>query len=146
MKESILNRVGYIQNDIDALKADFESVITNKTYSLVERWSLFREAPSYLKNNSSWIEHFYMEPDEQDYSKRRDSDIISNREFNRSQVVDTVGLIDNYRESIVGKEYEDVYFEITSQIDNVGITEDTRLNEIKEDILARNLGSFCFDW
>lgn len=153
-----MNKLTVLKNTIDILeisisskKKEFEAIIADKSIALKDRWKLFREAPYFLKDHAPWIEHFYMmDADEsQDpaaYRKQRDSDITHNKEFNRNEEVDVVDLIDQYREDIVADEFPDTDFETINDLDKITCSKDIRLNEIKEDILSRNLGSFCYDW
>jgi hypothetical protein len=156
-REATMNKLTVLKNTIDILeisisskKKEFETIIADKSIALKDRWKLFREAPYFLKDHAPWIEHFYMyeyDPvDPASISLQRDSDITHDKGFNRNEEVDVVNLIDQYREDIVADEFPDTDFETIGQIDQVVCSKDARLNEIKEDILSRNLGSFCYDW
>lgn len=40
-------------------KAVLEKFFASKNYELTDRWNVFMNTPSELKNRSCWVEHFY---------------------------------------------------------------------------------------
>lgn len=102
-------------------KRSFEKFISDKTVSLNLRWELFAGAPSYLKNTESYMNSVF---DIGDFEEVVMYGGPVHAE--RYQAVDTVQTVEHIQEN------EEL----------VGYP----IDEVKERILAINLGSFNYDW
>ncbi len=124
-----MQRISYIQNDIDSVKETFEETIKDQSIPLDERWELFASGPDYLKYHSRWIEHF----EEFGFDPTCD-------DYERHTKIDMVDAIGRTAEDALEWDHElKAYKEPTEeQIKNT--------NAFKEHILAKNLGSFIMDW
>ncbi len=109
------------KNDLKAaasvLKERFETWLKDKSIPVDERWDLWLRAPSEIKNHSSFIEHF----------KFRGEEISWYDDFYEQKGA-TV-MLENVIESIAEDEEE---------IEPI--------NNLKDQILERNLESFIYDW
>lgn len=110
---------------VATLQPEFEAYIKDQTIPLSERWALFSTCPTQLHNSGPWVEHLEIGGNE----------IYWYDDFyiDRGTMVNMVDIV-------------------TQMIDNVEggwTTPDytmADINEFKEMLLARNLGSFCNDW
>jgi len=101
---------------VDDVRQNLERVLQDKSLTLEYRWQVFCEAPSMVKNHEPYIHTFNWE------SMHRDKEILG---WDRSKF-ETIKT-----ESIV-----------YSMMDN----ELPDIDDVKEEILAKNLGSFVYDW
>lgn len=114
------------------LKPVFEQWITNLEVPLSTRWGLWVAAPVSLKNKKPWIQHLSFGKVEISWF---DSPVYADR---RMEVV-----LDEVVSSIENNEDEEEFWFAE------GLTKeqfDYYLNQLKEDILEKNLYSFENDW
>jgi len=122
-----MNELQLLQNGLAALatgvenvKKDFEAYISDKSVPLNTRWTLFVEAPAFMRNTSEYIEHFTTFNDHEVYEDW----------INRGQVVSLLMTVEIMEES---ENFDD----------NEGVK---KISAFKEEILAKNLGAVTFDW
>lgn len=111
-----------IEFKIAEVKREFVQYILNTEIPLEERWEFFKTAPGYLKEHQSWVQHFKVLDD------------------NGVEFYDDLGL-EKY-ETVATWSLVDRVLDCTSE----GRFPNVKVNELKEDILSRNLGSFCNNW
>ena len=126
----IIDEIREYKKSPNALRDRYVAYIKDTGIPLDERWETFKEAPDDWKEHRLWVQTFDIEK--------------------------TVGEI---------SWYDDMYIEKYQTVDMVSLVEDTIADEIddeddeydgpwnaetvaafKEEILAKNLGSFVFDW
>lgn len=129
MTQDIMQRISYIQNDIDSIKEDFANTIKDTSIPLAVRWDLFVEAPDYLKNHESWIMRF----DEFDFD-------VADQDYERHRQIQMNDVIEGMEEN----EYWEANPEAEELPENYVFSE--KISKFKEHILSENLGSFIFDW
>jgi uncharacterized protein YhaN len=121
-------RVEIINEKIAELKEEFAKFIVDKDYSLEERWSVFAKANDALSNHNSWTEHF-----------KHPAAEISGDSYGRGECIDVVDWVDeNLVEVLAGS------FDEPSDKDFENASKD--LDSLREEILEKNIKSFCFDW
>lgn len=117
IKQDMLHLFEVQEASVQATKKVFETFITSKELSLEDRWDLFCGAPNYLKNREPRIARFAALGSNFCYYEEYGTE--------RYQVVYTTGIV----EFMEDNEYPSV-----------------QIQDLKEEILAKNLGSFTFDW
>ncbi len=135
------NDLASLQSDIVGLewkvkevKNEFAEFIKDKSIPLDERWEFFKEAPEYLKNKSSYIEHFDAE------TLLEEGEIVWYDEFyiERYQECELVNVISSIEDRINSK---DDYPHSRGADYSVEF-----LEAFKEEILQKNMHSFVHDW
>ena len=116
-----------IQKTLPQIKALFEKEIVDQATSLEERWKYWRSAPDILKNHHQWIVHFDCE------KLLPQKEIFWYDDFyvEKCETVRMDNIVTDYIE------YKGEY--------KKGWNEEI-LKAFKEEILAKNLGSFRLDW
>lgn len=133
MNNPLAVRIALLQQEILAIKKDFEVFIKDTTIPLEERWSTWKAAPNDMKRSDSWTTHFKALP----------CDWImydGNYHADRYQTVYMIDVVDAIEDNLAhpnewNKEYR-------ATLEEFGFS----LDALKEEILEFNLGSFCYDW
>lgn len=124
---------GYLstaKQDIAKLRPLFKSYIADKSIPLEERWSAFVAAPDDLKRKDFGTDMFDALPDE---FIMHDGPIHADR----YQTITSKFIV--FRIQEVQNKPEDYYRNVETFLS-------VNLDELKEEILLKNLGSFTFDW
>lgn len=123
---SIIDQISQLEHNVSAVKKSFEAFITNRSISLETRWTVFVDAPNYLKNTAysmctEWGKYFgndYVGYDEQYHAERYSfvnaAKVITSAEDNRDSYEGTWNFFD--------------------------------IDKAKEKILAANLLGATYDW
>lgn len=117
------------------LQQRYVAFIADTTVPLDERWEVFKEAPDEWKQHDSWIHHF-------DFEKQFFHGKISwcdDFYVEKYETVDMVGFIEERLEDHFAGEYE----EEDEEWETIVLP---CIAAAKEEVLAKNLGSFKFDW
>lgn len=115
-----------LNTEINFNKVILESNNDDKTIPLSKRWATFIDAPACIKNTEDYIVHF-------DWEKK-----YHNLEWYDSFNQD--------RYSTVNMEDLIVSMEESESCDDSSVYDKQSIIDIKEEILAKNLYSFVFDW
>jgi len=113
-------------NELDSLKEALEAHITDKTISLDARWETWKHVPACLKNQSIYYYEMYL----------GDVELLPlySIDVERYQTVGVADVLSN------------VLIRIASGTVSISGWDSSDLNELKEKILADNVGSFINDW
>lgn len=122
------------------VKKKFEAIIVDKEIPLNQRWQFFIDAPSALKNQEAWIQHFKV-------LDRLEKNISWYDEFNtdKYQTVYMADIIHSTEDNIA-------YYVEHPKVKPYGklakhfLDDPSIIDEWKEEILSRNLDSFVYDW
>lgn len=125
--ELIVKQLAEAQALVSQLKPEFEEYIKNSAVSLDERWGVFKGAPKFLRNEEPWIQHLKVGTKEISW--------YDDFYYERHQDVDMVEVIESLEEQL----------DPTSYNHTDEFTQDD-INNLKEDILSKNMGSFNLDW
>lgn len=134
MHTEIKAYLGKQNTDFPTLKKQFEAYIEDRSVPLDERWNAFVEASNKLKNTQSWVVHFDSLPE----------DFIMYEgpiHADRNQTIETSEMVDSVvdYQNLVEGEY---YFGNSNHREAMKVD----VVQLKEEILASNLGSFQYDW
>lgn len=129
-------RVDRINEAIAALKPDFDEFIKDKSYSLEERWEVFKNANSELSNHQSWII---------DLPTKNNYDFSWYDEF-YTERYQTINLVQFVEETLADLEEEAKDSESYQHESKKKLWESLDVNQIKEWILENNIKSFKHDW
>lgn len=128
----IVDKIQKINDALDEVKAlvltlkpEFEAYIKDQSVPLSERWALFANCPTQLHNAGPWVEHLEIGGEEICWY----DDFYIDRGVQVNLVDIVTQMVDNVESTYVTPNY--------NMAD---------INEFKEMLLARNLGSFCNDW
>jgi hypothetical protein len=132
---SIKDRIEKINQDIEMVKSDYLKFIHDESIPLSERWETFLLAPSAMKETSVYTPSFISLPE----------DFIMYEgpyHMDKGETTTTKRMIENIEEKIQEVKDEDSFYEehVIEAIKKVDII------ALKEEILAMNLDSFCYDW
>lgn len=120
---------------LESIKPNFAVYIQNKDIPLEERWAVFALAPSELKTHELYGPTF----------RSIHSDFIMYDgpvHMDRGQTMTTLDLIDSIETSLKDIE-EDMYCGRKWAQDMLEVVD---INALKEEIMAKNLHSFDYDW
>lgn len=146
MKHDIVSRISKTENLIEELnkkldegKKEFTEFVIDKEISLDIRWKLWSAAPNALKNHEPYIHHF-------NFEKVHDSIFIDPDYYERYETIHLYSYIsdieDNLRSALANPEEK-----IASKfLKESPFKTHKIIEELKEEILEKNLGSFIFDW
>ncbi len=112
----------------NSLKNRYISYIQDKSIPMAERWEAFCEAPVDWKQQKSYVEHFHVE----NKLKNREISWYDDFYIEKNETVVMGNIIERLEE-----ELED--------FSSNGWTKEI-IEEFKEEILSKNLGSFDWDW
>jgi len=134
--QTLVQAIDSLKLSVDVLKQEFESVITDQSLPLEERWELFEKAPDYLKKTSGWVYHFECLKDKpEDHDSRAEEDIYENE--NRGAHLCAVDIVEtiigNHKDYEVGEEYRSL---VTPE----------QIPLMQEEIMSQNMGYICYDW
>ena len=117
----LTNDICQVTGSINSIKADFAAYIRDKDIPLEERWKFFEKAPNFIKEQDSYIHTFKWE--------QKHGELVWYDDFycDRYQVVDMDMIID-------------------SMLDRDEKYTKEMVEDMKEEILSENLGSFINDW
>lgn len=108
------------------VKMDFEEYISNKETPLEKRWEFFCLAPGFLKERDGSIVHFkVLEACNIEYFE-------GDMYYQKYEEIHTESLVERLEEEL-------------EELSERGLTQEG-IDEIKEEILSQNLGSFKLDW
>jgi hypothetical protein len=133
-----------VESDLKELKEQFTFIITDKDRPLEERWDIFKNAPTFLKDHDTSIYHF-------DFIKSDDGRSENwHRLFDyyeRHQTVYLLDVIDNF---------ESIHKMLNSDPPQLGYKDHYKkwpcfkdpetIVRAKEQVLKDNIETFCFDW
>ena len=136
------------------MKGDFEAFITDKSIPLNERWQVWEDAPESLKNTGGWVSDGRLDAFELIGVNKRDA-IGYEGTLIHAERYETVTLAGDYTmecliETILDR-YDitppddfdwgdwDAYGQLDSEIGEF-------FTAYREELLAKNLHSFKFDW
>lgn len=130
---TILNKMNLKQkfdiynSDTLSLKQELEQYITDRNIALEDRWDVWVDAPSALKNHESYIIHLKSLPE--DF-------IMYEGEYpvERHQTVNTSDIIECIKEGS------------WDRVTGNPVPYNIDINAVKEEIISLNLGSFVYDW
>ena len=158
MREVIVGLVSEIKAlevRLQAVKGDFEAFIADKSIPLSERWQVWEDAPESLKNTGGWIGDGRLDAFKLLMDDPRDA-IGYDGTLMHAERYETVTLAGDYTmECLV--EYLLDRFEITIEDDEFewgdldaigGLHPEIGefLTAYREELLAKNLYSFIYDW
>ena len=124
-----------LESKASKLKSEFREHITDKSIPLVERWEFFADAGDEFKEHSDWI----IRANSVGLKYVMDNWFDAPEVYGRGKRIDVVEC------------FEECVYEGELHVDNFGYDGDDEeaekcLTEALEEILERNLGSFCIDW
>jgi hypothetical protein len=143
-----------IEVAIQKLKPEFEVFIADKTVPLATRWQTWLDAPDSLKNTDGWISDGRLEAFKLIGYGDHYNDAIAYEDglvwAERYQTIDMVDIIGNLLESLLDKfdvtlpdDFDwgnlDGYASICPEMYEFFVA-------YREELLAKNLKSFKFDW
>lgn len=131
----VLERMKKVQSSLENAKLPFAEYIKDQSIPLAERWEVFCLAPSEMKTHENYGPDFQSLPD----------DFIMYEgpiHMDRGNTMKTTTMVSDIEEAlsdIANDDYfgADWHLECFSQVN---------LDEVKEEILQKNLGSFDYDW
>lgn len=111
-----------------AIKQRFVEYIADKTISVENRWEIFLEAPSDWKNHKLYVEKFQIE------KKLKIKEIFWHDDFyiEKNETVYMGNIIERLEENL-------------EDFESNGWSKEL-IEELKEEILQKNLDSFNYDW
>lgn len=130
---NIIETIKLINHEMEFHRGEFERFIKDKSVSLEERWKLFCEAPDQMSNNEHWLHDFESELVNQQIQRMHGVSEI----YGRGKRISLPELVDEMIETvelpipITREEWEQA---------------NLMLAPVKEEILEKNLKSFCYDW
>jgi hypothetical protein len=130
-----LENMQRLHDKLESIKPNFAVYIQNKDIPLEERWAIFALAPSELKTHEDYGPTF----------RSIHSDFIMYDgpvHMDRGQTMTTLDLIEDIESSLKDIE-EDMYCGRKWAQD---MLEAVDINALKEEIMAKNLHSFDYDW
>lgn len=128
---SIATIVDMLNEQVALTKEAIQEYLTNKAIPLEDRWELFKKAKLF-QNHDSWSVTFKsLEPIGGNDIFGPDGPIYADRH----QEIYTIDMVSNF-EHDMAKPYQEFHHKLTREL----------IDNFKEEILAKNLGSFTFDW
>lgn len=127
---SILDDIISYKNSPNELKDRAISYITDGSIPLMDRWETFKEMPNDWHIHENWLQHF----DSEKLLVNSEISWYDDVYVERYETVDMIELVD------------DRLCDRLSEDPNVYENPETILNAFREEIMAKNLGSFVFDW
>lgn len=123
------------QNSLQDLKSEFETYISNLAIPIEERWETFINAPNDIKNHDHCGPSFQKLPDdfvmyEGPIHAERGNTIVITKMF--ETIEESIKSIKD--ESFFGSKW------------HIKAYKELNINELKEEILSKNCGSFDYDW
>lgn len=150
----LVSEMKAIEGAIQKLKPEFELFIADKSVPLAVRWQTWLDAPDSLKNTGGWISDGRLECFKLiGYGGRHNEAIQYEGGLiwaERYQTIDMVDIIENLLESLLDKfditlsddfDWDDLdgYKDLCPEMHEFFIA-------YREELLAKNLKSFKFDW
>lgn len=141
---TILDEIIAFKQAPNSLKDRSIAYITDMTVPLSVRWAVFKEMPDDWKNEEEWIQHF-------DAEKLLSRGEISWYDDFYVEKYETVDMVEFVEERLMEKLFDDSDVDYPDDvygegIDNLPPELQTIIDTWREEILAKNLGSFKFDW
>ena len=138
------------QKDLDKekleLKSEFEKYIKDKSISVCQRWHVFAQADDSFKNHSRWLPN----PRGPMLSKKIEAMTDVPECYGRGKRIDILDLFyESYsvEDKMFYPQAEDDDCELEPATDySAEEIVDLDMFDLMEEILQKNLGSFCFDW
>ena len=128
---NILEEIITYKNGSNPLKERYIAYIANQDISLEERWEVFCEAPIDWKNDNSYVVSFDVEKS----LRKKGYELSWYDDFyiEKNETVIMQEIVERIKESL------------DEELKELGWSEEL-LNDFKNEILAKNLGSFDYDW
>ena len=124
-------------------KKEFASFIKDKIHPLDERWAMFIDAPDYLKEYLPLIQHFdAFKVFHHDHRNQLEDNLLVDSDVNKGTRVDMSEWDLHFLENCLGLNEDGDQW-----VANNGKKFTKKIYDAwREEVLAKNLGSFCFDW
>jgi hypothetical protein len=135
----VKTEIELVNRAVANLQKTFCEVIKDKTIPLDERWNLWRDAPSNLKENESWIVNFEIE------NKVGEISWFDDFYIERNQTIYMADIIEREREDVKYLQGDPDY-KFAKQITKKFMDSPELLDEWREEILQLNLESFQLYW
>lgn len=161
MYEAITQQLKVVQAAnamLEQMKPEFKAMITDKSIPLDERWDMWQAAPNSIKDTSGWIsagrlECFRLLGYEPRDAIAYEGGLVWAERYETFVMPDLLdSIIESYCEGdAIVEELEELGITIDwdQDYDDI-IAKSPRLSAFvvayKEEVLAANLHSFCFDW
>ena len=121
-----LENIEQLKYQVARIKTVVDSYLANTNEPVDERWQLYQELPSFLRNHEDTQQRFLVRSD------GTFEEIYQIWDFNRNEVIDVFSFLEDYQEEII--KYNDEHeIRISATL-------------TREHILSKNLGSFENDW
>lgn len=133
--ENIKHRIKDLEKLVESVTRSFRHYITDKRLSLEERWELFTNAPSCLKRTSGFMVRFKCLDHYKSSLGRNPAEDEIYSSANRGEVMDTISIIEELKESL---ETPDEEARPCISLEDIP--------KLQEEILSENLGGITFDW
>jgi hypothetical protein len=124
-----------LETKASKLKSEFREHITDKSTPLVERWEFFADAGDEFKEHSDWI----IQPNSVGLKYVKDNWFDAPEVYGRGKRID---VAECFEDCVHGGELHPESFSYKMDKDEA----EKCLTEALEEILEKNLGSFCIDW
>ena len=131
--QELKERMAKQEKELKMIKTDLLSFITDKKVPLEERWNFFVSVSKQFKEHSDYLVNFST-------IKKYVRNFNWNDSFeqwNRGHIVQTEDIIIAIEEM----QYPECEDKLSKAFNTI-----ERINELQEEILVRNIGSFVFDW
>jgi hypothetical protein len=123
----------------------FAKTIADKSIPLADRWKLFVDAPSDMRGNQPWIVHFEIE------ETLGEINWYDDFYLDRRAEQDMIEFVNEAEEAIKEREEDEeaddfaAYWERAFEAHGLEVVKKA-IEDLKEEILESNLGSFVMDW
>lgn len=129
-----------------ATKEDYLKIITDQNISLEERWEIFVNAPHEFKKHDHYIIHFAIIEENLPIFT-----LYDDLHCDHGETVETADMVDTLCETMADYEPDNASEENDDEDEdqNTGkilYKNPNIIDQLKEEILAKNLGSFKNDW
>lgn len=133
-----------LQKEARQLKTEFEIYLQDKSISLLERWNSFVRAHADLKNHKTSLLNAKSEALQHIMEHWFDASEV----YGRGKIIEVAPLMRDFVDK-KGFYPMNLYYEITDNEDEEEqnlVQGQKLLEEMLEEILEKNIGSFTFDW
>lgn len=137
-------------NKNSKLKEQYLQLIINKDLDLATRWDIYLNAPDKFKNKEPYICHFVvLDKKINGFSWYDDLYLDKNETITGESIIEGLeDLMADYEPNPESLEEnaEDALYEENEPVGQQFANNPELLDELKEEILAKNMGSFTYDW
>lgn len=137
-------------NKNSKLKEQYLQLIINKDLDLATRWDIYLNAPDKFKNKEPYICHFVvLDKKINGFSWYDDLYLDKNETITGESIIEGLeDLMADYEPNPESLEEnaEDTQYEENEPVGQQFANNPEWLDELKEEILAKNMGSFTYDW